>query len=59
MYKDDYNHVRTASSYTGAVDYIWKTGTSGTDFKTRTENYLLHIGVPQEDIDDLRKIMLK
>lgn len=59
MYKDDYNHIRTAYSYTSAVEYIWSIGTTGTDFKTRTENYLLHIGVPQQDIDDLRKIMLK
>ncbi|MBQ9185310.1 MAG: tyrosine-protein phosphatase [Bacteroidales bacterium] len=59
MYKNDYQHVRTASSYSGAVEYIWTTGASGNDFKTRTENYLLHIGVLQKDIDDFRAMMLK
>lgn len=60
MYQNDYHHMRTAEgSYIRAITYIWEVGATGSDFKTRTENYLLKIGVAQKDIDDLRAIMLK
>lgn len=54
-----YHHMRTAEgSYVAAHEYIWKIGASG-DLRERTEKYLLSIGVTQQDIDDLRTIMLK
>ena len=58
MEKGEYQHVRTAGSYQRAVEYLWEVGASG-DFRQRVENYLLGIGVKQQDIDDLRTIMLQ
>ena len=59
MYKDDYHHMRTAEgSYVAAMEYLWKTGATGT-LKDRVANYLLGIGVKQKDIDDFRVMMLK
>ena len=60
MYNGDYHHMRTASgSYLAALEYIKKFGTTGNDFKTCAEKYLLSIGIQQKDIDDFRSIMLR
>lgn len=54
-----YHHMRTADgSYQPAIEYLWKMSKDGT-LKSGVEQYLLGIGVPQQDIDDLRSIMLK
>ena len=53
-----YGHVRTAYSYKSIRKTIFKETDSGT-YQERIAKYLLKIGVPQKDIDDLRKIMLK
>ena len=63
MSKDDdgnwyYGHVRTAYSYKSIRKTIFKETDSGT-YQERIVKYLLKIGVPQKDIDDLRSIMLK
>jgi len=39
--------------------YIWKNCGPGDTFQQRCENYLRSAGVPQEDIDDFRAIMLE
>lgn len=61
MSKDDngnyvYKHVRTSYSYTSLKKTI-TTGRTGT-YQECIARYLLDIGVPQQDIDDLREIML-
>ncbi len=61
MSKDDdgnyvYKHVRTSYSYTSLKKTI-TTGRTGT-YQECIARYLLDIGVPQQDIDDLRAIML-
>ena len=53
-----YKHVRTAYSYKSVRKTIFSQTKSGT-YQERIVEYLLKIGVPQDDIDDLRKIMLK
>ena len=63
MSKDDngnpvYKHVRTAYSYKSVRKTIFSLTDSGT-YQERIVKYLLKIGVPQKDIDDLRSIMLK
>ena len=63
MSKDDngnpyYAHVRTTYSYKSIRKTIFKETDSGT-YQERIVKYLLKIGVPQKDIDDLRSIMLK
>ena len=59
MYKGDYYHMRTyEGSYIHAMEYLRDAGTTGS-LKDRVEKYLLSIGVKQQDIDDLRRIMLK
>ena len=63
MSKDDdgnwyYAHVRTTYSYKSIRKTIYKETDSGT-YPERIVKYLLKIGVPQKDIDDLRSIMLK
>lgn len=57
MWNGSYGHVRTASSFRGACEYIKKFGAS--TFAGNVEKYLLSIGVEQQDIDDIRRIMLK
>ena len=52
-----YDHTRNVSTFRGACEYVWS-------FKEKTfaknvEKYLLSIGVPQQDIDDIRRIMLE
>jgi chitinase len=63
MSKDDngnyyYGHVRTTYSYKSIRKTIFSQTDSGT-YQERIVKYLLKIGVPQKDIDDLRAIMLK
>ena len=63
MSKDDngnyyYAHVRTTYSYKSIRKKIYELTDSGT-YQERIVKYLLQIGVPQKDIDDLRSIMLK
>jgi len=63
MSKDDngnyyYGHVRTTYSYKSIRKTIYSKTDSGT-YQERIVKYLLQIGVPQKDIDDLRSIMLK
>jgi chitinase len=63
MSKDDdgnwyYGHVRTTYSYKSIRKTVFKETDSGT-YQERIVKYLLQIGVPQKDIDDLRKIMLE
>lgn len=52
-----YDHTRNVSTFRGACEYVWS-------FKAKTfaqcvENYLLYIGVPQKDLNDIKSIMLK
>jgi hypothetical protein len=57
-----YKHVRTAYSYKSVRKTIFKetdSMPSGSTYQERIVKYLLKIGVPQKDIDDLRNIMLK
>ena len=63
MTKDDngewyYGHVRNSYSYKSVRKTIFKETNSGT-YQERIVKYLLQIGVPQKDIDDLRSIMLE
>ena len=53
-----YAHVRTTYSYKSIRKTIFKETDSGT-YQERIVKYLLKIGVPQKDIDDLRSIMLE
>ena len=53
-----YGHVRTTYSYKSIRKTIFKETDSGT-YPERIVKYLLQIGVPQKDIDDLRAIMLE
>ncbi|MBP5795691.1 MAG: hypothetical protein J6W07_02475, partial [Bacteroidales bacterium] len=53
-----YKHVRTTYSYKSIRKTIFSQTDSGT-YQERIVKYLLKIGVPQKDIDDLRSIMLK
>ena len=56
--KPYYAHVRTSYSYKSIRKTIYKETDSGT-YPERIVKYLLKIGVPQKDIDDLRAIMLR
>jgi len=58
MYQDIYQHTRNNSSYKSIRETIFNQTSSGT-YQERIVQYLLGIGVPQKDIDDLRTIMLK
>ena len=53
-----YAHVRSTYSYKSIRKTIFSQTDSGT-YQERIVKYLLKIGVPQKDIDDLRSIMLK
>ena len=53
-----YGHVRTTYSYKSIRKTIFEETDSGT-YQERIVKYLLQIGVPQKDIDDLRSIMLE
>lgn len=56
MWNGSYGHVRTASSFRGACAYIKKF--EAQTFAGNVEKYLLSIGVKQQDINDIRRIML-
>ena len=63
MTKDDdgnwyYGHVRNTYSYKSIRNTIYSQTDSGT-YSERIVKYLLKIGVPQADIDDLQSIMLQ
>ena len=63
MSKDDngnpiYKHMRTSYSYGSVRETIFEETESGT-YSERITKYLLKIGVPQKDIDDLRAMMLE
>ena len=53
-----YKHTRNNYSYPSVRKTIFKETDSGT-YQERIVKYLLQIGVPQKDIDDLRSIMLE
>ena len=53
-----YGHVRTTYSFKSIRKTIFSETDSGT-YQERIVKYLLKIGVPQKDIDDLRSIMLE
>ena len=53
-----YGHVRTTYSYKSVRKTIFSQTDNGT-YQERIVKYLLKIGVPQKDIDDLRSIMLR
>jgi rhodanese-related sulfurtransferase len=53
-----YKHYWDNYSYTSVRKTIFNQTDSGT-YQERIVKYLLKIGVPQKDIDDLRSIMLK
>lgn len=57
LYEDRYQHTRDNYSYKSVRKTIFKEITSGT-YQERIVNYLLKIGVPQNDIDDYQSIML-
>jgi hypothetical protein len=52
-----YDHTRNVSTFRGACEYVWSF--KAPTFKENVEKYLLSIGVKQQDIDDIRRIMLK
>lgn len=58
MYNGGYGHIISASSFQSIYKTIFSETDSGT-YQERIVKYLLQIGVPQQDIDDLRKIMLE
>ena len=58
MYKGEYGHIINAYSFQSIYETIFKETDSGT-YQERIVKYLLQIGVPQKDIDDLRAIMLE
>jgi hypothetical protein len=53
-----YKHTRDNYSYGSIKKTIFSQTDSGT-YQERIVKYLLKIGVPQKDIDDLRSIMLQ
>ena len=58
MYKGEYGHIINAYSFQSIYKTIFEKTDSGT-YQERIVKYLLQIGVPQKDIDDLRSIMLE
>ena len=52
-----YDHTRNVSTFRGACEYVWSF--KAKTFAENVEKYLLSIGVPQQDINDIRTIMLK
>jgi chitinase len=53
-----YKHTRNNYSYPSVRKTIFSETSSGT-YQERIVKYLLNIGVPQKDIDDLRELMLE
>ena len=58
MYKGSYQHTIDNYSFPSIRKTIFSETDSGT-YQERIVKYLLQIGVPQQDIDDLRRIMLE
>ena len=58
MYKGEYQHIISTYSFQSIFKTIKNETDSGT-YQERIVKYLLQIGVPQKDIDDLRSIMLE
>ena len=58
MYKGEYGHIISAYSFQSIFKTVKSETDSGT-YQERIVKYLLKIGVPQQDIDDLRRIMLE
>ena len=58
MYKGEYGHIISAYSFQSIYKTVFSETDSGT-YQERIVKYLLKIGVPQKDIDDLRAIMLE
>ena len=58
MYNGEYGHIISAYSFQSIYKTIFSETDSGT-YQERIVKYLLQIGVPQQDIDDLRRIMLE
>ena len=58
MYQGSYQHTRNNYSYPSIRKTIFGKTDSGT-YQERIVKYLLLIGVPQQDIDDLRSLMLE
>ena len=58
MYNGEYGHIISAYSFQSIYKTIFSETDSGT-YQERIVKYLLKIGVPQKDIDDLRRIMLE
>ena len=52
-----YDHTRNVSTFRGACEYVWSF--KGKTFAENVEKYLLSIGVPQKDINDIKSTMLK
>lgn len=57
MWQGAFEHDRTSSWFTGTCDYIKSFG--GATFAESVENYLLSIGVTQQNISEIRTKMLK
>ena len=58
MYQGKYQHIISTYSFQSIYKTIFDETDSGT-YQERIVKYLLKIGVPQKDIDDLRSIMLE
>jgi chitinase len=58
MYNGSYQHIINTYSFQSIYKTIFEKTDSGT-YQERIVKYLLQIGVPQKDIDDLRSIMLE
>ena len=58
MYNGGYGHIISAYSFQSIYKTVFSETDSGT-YQERIVKYLLKIGVPQKDIDDLRRIMLE
>ena len=58
MYNGEYGHIISAYSFQSIYKTVFSETDSGT-YPERIVKYLLKIGVPQKDIDDLRAIMLE
>ena len=52
-----YDHTRNVSTFRGACEYVWSFG--GKTFAENVEKYLLSIGVPQNDINEIKTQMVK
>lgn len=52
-----YDHTRNVSTFRGACEYVWSFG--GKTFAESVEKYLLSIGVPQQDINEIKTQMVK